>query len=80
VEALGISPLIGLLLGVIGVGLRTMTLEAVQSVASWAHELDEAGPRLAAESTDLPLSPLPPTPLTRAPMARFSAVTKRPTS
>jgi hypothetical protein len=83
VEALGISPLIGLLLGVIGVGLRTMTLEAVQSVASWAREVDEAGPRVAAEldeGGELPWAHVPPTPLTQAPMARFSAVTKRPTS
>ena len=78
VEALGIAPLIGLLLGVVGVGLRTMTLEAVQSVTSWAHEVDEAGPRLAAETTDVPRAQLPPTPLTQVPLARFSAVTKRP--
>jgi hypothetical protein len=80
VEALGISPLIGLLLGVVGVGLRTMTLEAVQSVTSWAHEVDEAGPRLAAESGELPWAHVPPTPLTPAPLTRISTVTKPPSS
>jgi hypothetical protein len=80
VEALGISPLVGLLLGVMGVGLRTMILEAVQSVTTWAHEVDEAGARLAAEPGELPWAHVPPTPLTQAPMARFSAVTKRPSA
>ena len=70
------SPLIGLLLGVVGVGLRTMTVEAVQSVTSWAHEVDEAGPRLAAEAGELPWAHVPPTPLTPAPLTRISTVTK----
>ena len=77
VEALGMSPLIGLLLGVVGVGIRTMTVEAVQSVTSWSHEVDEAAPRLAEEPGEL-RAHVPPTPLTPAPMVRLGAVTKRP--
>jgi hypothetical protein len=42
VEALGIAPAIGLILGMLGVGIRTMVVEAAQSIAAWAQEVAAA--------------------------------------
>lgn len=53
VEALGMAPAIGLVLGMLGVGIRTMVVEAAQSVASWAHEVDAASALEAARAETL---------------------------
>ena len=53
VEALGMAPAIGLALGMLGVGIRTMVVEAAQSVAAWAHQVDAASAREAARADSL---------------------------
>lgn len=53
VEALGMAPAIGLILGMLGVGIRTMVIEAAQSIAAWAQEVEAASALAAAQAEAL---------------------------
>ena len=50
VEALGMAPAIGLVLGMLGVGIRTMVVEGAQSIAAWAQEVEAASALDAARA------------------------------